>query len=119
MLDHQPNQGQTITEKFESHSSTNYAIIILTPDDLGCLASEKGRRPKLKPRARQNVILEFGFFWGALGRENICVLYEGTLDMPSDINGLTYIDCSSADWRLKLGVELKRAGFNIDLNDLA
>ena len=30
----------------------------------------------LQPRARQNVIFEFGYFWGRLGRKRLCVLYD-------------------------------------------
>ena len=35
ILSEQPNQGQTIIEKFELHSNVGFAVIILTADDLG------------------------------------------------------------------------------------
>ena len=44
-----------------------------------------------KDRARQNVILEFGYFIGKLGRGNVCCLYKGNIELPSDMNGVCYI----------------------------
>jgi predicted nucleotide-binding protein len=35
ILHEQANEGQTIIEKFESHSSVSFAVVLLTPDDLG------------------------------------------------------------------------------------
>ncbi|MBK8483496.1 MAG: nucleotide-binding protein [Saprospiraceae bacterium] len=67
ILSEQPNEGQTIIEKFELHSNVGYAIVILTADDLGKIKTEKDD----KYRARQNVILEMGYFIGKLGRSKV------------------------------------------------
>jgi predicted nucleotide-binding protein len=57
ILHEQPNRGRTIIEKFEQNADfARYALILLTPDDIG---GEK--KESLRPRARQNVILELGF----------------------------------------------------------
>ncbi len=50
-----------------------------------------------KHRARQNVILELGYFLGVLGRETgrVVLLYKGPLDVPSDLSGVVYIDISN------------------------
>ena len=49
-----------------------------------------------KRRARQNVILELGFFLGTLGRRSgrVFLLYKGPLELPSDLGGVVYIDIS-------------------------
>jgi predicted nucleotide-binding protein len=109
----QPNSGQTIIEKFEAHAATaSFAVILLTPDDLGGVA---GSGPA--ERARQNVIYELGYFTGKLGRGRACLLRKGSVDMPSDLAGVIYTDLDAADgWKLKLVKELKAAGFNIDAN---
>jgi predicted nucleotide-binding protein len=52
ILHEQPNMGRTIIEKFEAHADVGFAVVLLTPDDLGGSASAG----KLNPRARQNVI---------------------------------------------------------------
>ena len=66
ILHEQPNQGRTIIEKFEHHgSSVGFAVIVLTPDDVGGIDDQN-----LAPRARQNVIGEM--FWFAAETE--CVL---------------------------------------------
>lgn len=69
ILDEQANQGMTVIEKFEAHSNVGFAVVLLTPDDRGGLPTETPR-----PRARQNVVLELGFFVGALGRDRVCAI---------------------------------------------
>ena len=44
-----------------------------------------------KGRARQNVIMEFGYFIGKLGRSNVCCLYRGDIELPSDMHGVCYL----------------------------
>ena len=109
----QPNSGQTIIEKFEAHAATvSFAVILLTPDDLGGVAGSAHAE-----RARQNVIYELGYFTGKLGRGRACLLRKGDIDMPSDLAGVIYTELDAADgWKLRLVRELKAAGFNIDAN---
>jgi predicted nucleotide-binding protein len=111
-----PDSGQTIIEKFERYSDVAFAIVLLTPDDVG--ASESSSE-KLNPRARQNVILELGYFTAKLGRSRVCALYSGNVELPSDLHGVLYtaIDSEGA-WRMKLAQELAEAGMSIDLNRL-
>ena len=114
VLHEQPNSGRTIIEKFEAYSNVGFAVVLLTPDDIG--ASSKDRE-NLQPRARQNVILELGFFLGKIGREKVCVLYKEDVEIPSDYQGVLYtLFDSSGSWRPQLAKELKHAGFVVDLN---
>jgi predicted nucleotide-binding protein len=46
--------GQTVIEKFESNADVGFAVILLTPDDVGGKDATY-----LAARARQNVVLEF------------------------------------------------------------
>lgn len=117
VLHEQPNEGKTIIEKFERDASqVGFAVVLLTPDDEGY---PKNKPDEKKPRARQNVILELGFFSGALGRANVCVLYKGDVEIPSDYLGVVYIPMDeSGAWRFKLAKELKMAGLSVDLNRL-
>lgn len=70
ILHEQANRGRTVIEKVEANSDVGFAVVLLTPDDLGRGISEAD----LEPRARQNVLLELGYFIGRLGRENVCAL---------------------------------------------
>ena len=70
ILHERPNRGRTIIEKFEDYADVGFAAILLTPDDVGATA---GSEHESRPRARQNVILELGFFLGRLGRDRVCV----------------------------------------------
>ena len=114
ILHEQPNQGQTIIEKFEQHAQVGFAIALLTPDDVG--AHQEDAR-NLKPRARQNVIFELGYFIGRLGRNQVCALTKGDVEIPSDYNGVVYIPLDEdGGWRMKLFKELQSAGIDVDAN---
>lgn len=94
ILHEQPGLGRTLIAKFEDYAlNSNLAFILLTPDDK--MANEDDSDTE-KRRARQNVILELGFFLGALGRESgrVILLHSGPLELPSDLSGVTYIDIS-------------------------
>ena len=114
ILHEQANKGRTIIEKFEDHADVPFAVVLLTPDDLGALKDEKS---DLKPRARRNVILELGFFLGRLGRERVCPLVKGDVETPSDYDGVVYTKLDDAGaWKMKLVQELKAASFDVDAN---
>ena len=114
ILHEQPDKGRTIIEKFEEHAQVGFAIALLTPDDVGAL---KGDKRNLNPRARQNVIFEFGYFIGKIGRKRVCALVQGALEKPSDYDGVLYIPLDdSGGWKMRLITELKTAGFDVDAN---
>ncbi len=114
ILHEQPNAGKTIIEKFEDNSDVGFAVVLLTPDDIGA-PKEKKDQPRL--RARQNVILELGYFMGKLGRGRVCALYKEGVEIPSDYQGVLYIPMDSAGaWRMALAKEIKNADIEIDLN---
>lgn len=91
VLHRQSDQGLTLIEKFERHSDVKYAVVILTPDDtvIGSGPSLNKIR-KEEGRARQNVIFEWGFFVGKLGRGKVCCLNQAGTVLPSDVHGVVY-----------------------------
>jgi predicted nucleotide-binding protein len=112
ILHERANLGRTIIEKIEAHGDVGFAVVLLTPDDEGCL---KGGTPA--PRARQNVILELGYFIARLGRDRVCALKRGEVEIPSDFGGLVYETFdASGGWRQVLSRELQAAGYDIDWN---
>lgn len=116
ILHEQANEGRTVIEKFEVHADVGFAVVLLTPDDVGAPASE----PKdLKSRARQNVVLELGYFLAKLKRNRVCALYKKGVEIPSDYQGVLYVELDSAGgWSIKLAQELSAAGIPIDLEAL-
>ncbi len=114
ILHEQANSGRTIIEKFEDHASrAAFAVVLLTGDDDGGVRGSGERRP----RARQNVVFELGFFIAALGRSKAAALYEEGVELPSDMSGILYtpLDAGGA-WKLALAKELQAAGLSADLN---
>jgi len=135
----QPDKGRTIIEKLEDHSANiGYVFVILTSDD-GAFnleqlvevvrkieASRLDRKQKDKifldqfgtltqKVARQNVILELGYFMGLLGRNRICCLYTGDVTLPSDIHGIVYKEFKESvkECLDAITKELKAAGYEI------
>jgi len=115
ILREQPNEGRTIIEKFEDYADVGFAVILLTPDDRG--GPIEGPHDGQCPRARQNVILELGYFIGRLGRNRVCTLYAEGVEIPSDYSGVLYVPFDEEGaWRLALAKEMKAAGLPIDMN---
>jgi predicted nucleotide-binding protein len=115
ILHEQPNSGRTLISKFREESTDiAFAIVLMTPDDVGGLA-----RNKLKPRARQNVIFELGFFIGKLGPNRVCALVSGEIEKPSDFEAVVYVEYgANTGWKTELARELHAAGIDIDMNKL-
>ena len=113
ILHEQPNRGRTIIEKFEKHSDVQFAVVLLTPDDIGAPISDPTKKKKI---ARQNVILELGYFIGKLGRERVCPIYVKGVELPSDLLGVLWVAYDeSGEWRSKLAKEIQAAGIKVDL----
>ena len=115
ILHEQPSQGRTIIEKFEAHTTVAFAIVLVTPDDEGRHRGE----PELSPRARQNVIWEWGYLVAKLGRERVCALYSSGTELPSDLNGVAWVEMDAAGaWQLEVARELRAVNVAVDTNEL-
>lgn len=114
ILAEQASEGRTIIEKFEANAlDVGYAIALLTPEDRGYGPADEP--PPEANRARQNVILELGYFMAKLGRKNVVALRQEGLEVPTDILGIVYIPLDDAGaWKTLLARELKAAGYDID-----
>ena len=116
VLHRKADQGLTLIEKFEKHSDVGYAFILLTPDEVAYLASEEGKADTERHkefRARPNVIFEFGYFVGKLGRSRVCCLYTGDVTLPSDLGGVIYKEYHKHIKEVAYDItkELKAAGY--------
>ena len=108
-LDEQYNAGKTVIEKFEDNADVHFAIVLLTGDDVGGIQSGE-----MRPRARQNVIFELGFFMGRLKRDRVCAISSGVVELPSDIGGMVWLALDSPRWKRELATELENAGYKVD-----
>ena len=110
VLHEQVDKGRTIIDKLiEETEKAGYAIALLTPDDL---ANDGGKR------ARQNVILEIGYFIGKLGKERIRMLVKDDVEIPSDLHGILYerYDLNGA-WKIKILKEIQATGIYVDIQN--
>lgn len=115
ILQEQINRGMSLIEKFEDYAAkAGFAVILMTPDDFGYPV---GKEEEKKHRARQNVVLELGYFFAKLGRDKTIVLTKGEVEFPSDVMGIVYEKIDNGEgWKLTLARELKEAGFDVDMN---
>lgn len=108
VLHEQPSMGKHLLTKFIDEAElVTFAVVVMTADDEG--------RPlgatAMRPRARQNVILELGYFLAHLGQPRVCALVSPELETPSDFDGIVYIRMNSDNrWRMELERELRAAG---------
>lgn len=113
ILHEKPNEGKTLIEKFEAHSKdVNFAFVLITPDDVG--GKDKDH---LNKRARQNVILELGFFIAKLGRSRVCCLHKSEVEVPTDYSGVTFLPFKESlkECHEDIIRELKTAGYNLKI----
>lgn len=89
------------------------AICLFTSDDIGRAKNDYADNP----RARQNVVLETGYFMGKLGRNHVVILADDGIEMPSDLSGVVY--ANAANWQIDLLKELKAIGYTVDFNKLS
>jgi predicted nucleotide-binding protein len=110
ILHERPDGGRTIIEKFQDNSDVAYAIVLYSPDD----EMKSG-----KMRARQNVMLEHGFFISKLGRNRVVGLVReaDNIEYPSDLQGILYKPFD-ANWELAVAKEMQHSGLDIDLNKI-
>jgi Predicted nucleotide-binding protein containing TIR-like domain/TIR domain len=117
LLVEQPSGSSTIIEKLEHNRQVGYAIVILTPDDVG---ASRENPANLQPRPRQNVVFEMGFFMGILERHRVCALLSGFSGPPADFSdflGIVSISMNG-DWKTQLAKELRAQGFLFDAQKL-
>ena len=113
ILHERANAGAALMEKLEFNSDVAFAVVLLTPDDVGKARDDE----QVNPRARQNVIFEFGYFVGRLGRKRVCAIVRDRVELPSDLLGITYIRYDPAGhWRFDIIKELKALGYDVDAN---
>lgn len=115
ILSDKPNQGMTIIEKLRANSDVGFAIVLYTPDDSVKNVQNENETYK---QPRPNVIFEYGYFMGLLGRKKIALFIKDDVKGHTDIDGTGYIKVlDDENWKLPLKKELKAAGYDIDLNN--
>jgi predicted nucleotide-binding protein len=117
--------SQSLFQKFLKYGrEAQFAVILLSADDLGAsrrqFDTEGVAQHALQFRARQNVILELGFFYGRLGWENVFVLIKDAdkvfpnFERPSDLDGVIFEKVDEAgEWMEQLLAWLTDAGFAV------
>lgn len=116
--------GLTIIEALEKEiggyaDAARFGIVLMTPDDIGY--SRRDGEEKSEPRARQNVVLEMGMLISALGRPNVAILKKGSVEVPSDADGILYIGFNDhvKETVPRLTERLSNSGFKFDTRSIA
>ncbi len=119
ILQDEPAGGMTIIEKFEAEAhASDLAVVLLSADDLGAARRDIAFSPHtIDParistpwsyRARQNVMLELGYFMAKLQRRtHLCLVVEPGVELPSDIHGMSFVTYESG-WEERLAREVVR-----------
>ncbi len=110
--------GDTLIEALErmigKAAQSAFGIVLLTPDDIGYLKTEKPE--DAKPRGRQNVIMEMGMLLASLTRRKVAILQKGYVELPSNMGGVIAIPFNDhvREALPKLVQRLNEAGFRLD-----
>jgi predicted nucleotide-binding protein len=115
--------GKTLIEALEGKIgrdySSDFGIVLMTPDDVGYAKQEGSDRAE--PRARQNVILETGMLLSSLTRERMAIVVKGHVEIPSDLQGIIRYGYNDHVKEIvpKLCQRLKETGFDIEPGQIA
>jgi predicted nucleotide-binding protein len=116
---------QSLFQRFFRYGQkARFAIVLIGADDVGASRVQYdvagiGDRA-LQFRARQNVVLELGFFFGRLGWQNVFILQQPpdkvfpNFERPSDLDGVVFnnLDASGL-WKKQLALRLAQANLRI------
>jgi predicted nucleotide-binding protein len=127
ILHEKENQGRHLLKKLRDCSNVGYAIVLLSPDDIGMTKLDFLMELKEHPenvlklnyesRARQNVIFELGFFIALLGDARVCALVRSPINRPTDYDGIAYIEYDEhGAWKVSVLKELKSLNYNINVD---
>lgn len=75
--------GYALDSLLDVAATVDFAVLVATPDD------KTISRGETNASARDNIVLEFGLFAGALGRDRTYLLATGDIKLPTDVLGLT------------------------------
>ena len=116
--------GKTIIEALEQRIvyDSAFGMVLMTPDDVGCTKKEyEANKSNVRPRARQNVILEMGILIGSIGRNKVAILRQGEIENPSDVSGILYESFTNSiikEIGSRLIKHMQSAGIPIDPNKI-
>ena len=115
IIDEQPSGALTRIEKVERYTDdVTFTVVLFTPEDVG---KPKDKLGEPSYRASQDVILQLGILIGKYGRDQICFLCKGELELPSSIDGITLTPIDdNGGWVLNLIREMEYAGLSIDIS---
>lgn len=78
--------GRTLLEDLDHiHNKVDAAILLFSPEAESVVRGNSVQTPNL------NVLFEFGYFYGVLGKENVAMLKYGDFYLPSDLGGYIHI----------------------------
>lgn len=121
ILSKETGGSRSLLDRFEALATkANFAVVLMSPDDLGASRLQYeykgGGEHTLKYRARENVILELGFFYGRLGWDHVFIVKKSAenpwpdFERPSDLAGAVIFETSSeVGWRDELAEKLREA----------
>jgi len=117
ILQNNDGESKTLIEALEGqiYKEAAFGIILMTPDDFGYVKTQSDE--DRQPRARQNVIMEMGMVMASLGREKMVILKKGNLELPSDVNGVIYLNFNEHVKEIAVKLASRMKGSGIEISD--
>lgn len=83
--------GRTLLEELDAvRKRVDAAILVFSPESATRIRKKKRDIPNL------NVLFEFGYLYGTLGRDRVAMVKYGNLYLPSDLGGYIHIHGSKS-----------------------
>jgi len=109
-LQEQANGGRTGIDALDDARKFDFAVVVVTPQEEG---GPKGG--PYQPRASQSILAEMFCLAGMLGRNKMCVVKKGDVEIPEGIGGISVITFDPYEgWQKALLRALESAGHSVD-----
>jgi predicted nucleotide-binding protein len=83
--------GRTLLENLDAvRSRVDGALLLFSPESTTRIRKKRYEVPNL------NVLFEFGYFYGAMGKQKVALLKYGGIYLPTDLDGYVHIFGSRA-----------------------
>jgi predicted nucleotide-binding protein len=107
--------GKNVPDQLAEQSEIGFALILVSADEISHLRSAGAE----VPRTSMNLAFELGCCAGRVSSRRVVVLYAGGSEFFMDEMGIAYLPIDPNDgWQLRLARQMRRGGFEVDLNRL-
>ena len=101
-LDISKYTGSVWNAFIKESNNCSKAIVVMTPDD------EIHEKDTVYYQSRPNVFIELGYLINKCSLDNVTIVSNGDIQMPTDISGIIHVKMDNANWKESIRNQMNR-----------